>query len=62
MEAKIVDGNLVLTMPLGATRLSSSGKSRIVATTGGFVDTEAEVDGHIVKVSVNATIPLAKAA
>ena len=57
MDAKTdAKGNLVLTLPMQSPAPSKSGKTMIVATTGGFVPTAAEVNGAQVSVSVNATI------
>jgi hypothetical protein len=56
MSAKIEGKNLVLTIPLQKAALSKSGKSQIVASTGGFTPTTATVDGKSVRVSVNAII------
>ena len=58
--AEVSNGNLVITIPLNAPRPSSTGKSRIVASTGGFCGTDAQVEGKKVNVSVNATIGLDK--
>lgn len=56
ITAKIDGKHLVLTMDLQAATPSKSGKTKIVATTGGFVQTIAKVDGQPVSVSVNAFI------
>lgn len=57
MKAEIKNGTLVVTISLEPKpRPSSSGKTLLVASTGGFVTTEAEVDGKPVRVSLNATI------
>ena len=62
MEAKIKDGKLIITIDLVKTpRPSASGKNLVVATTGGFQASTAEVDGQLVMVSVNATIKAGKA-
>jgi hypothetical protein len=45
---------LVIRVPMQEASQSSSGKSMVVATTRGSVETEAEVDGKPVVVSVNA--------
>lgn len=37
-------------------QLSTSGKTRIVATTNGFAATPVMVDGKVVRVAINATI------
>lgn len=57
MIAKIVNGVLVIELPLEAKpRPSTSGKTLVVATTGGFRTSEAEVNGQKVAISVNATV------
>lgn len=54
---EIVDGALVITLPLEKKpRPSASGNTLLVASTGGFTRTDVEVDGRPVSVSVNATI------
>ena len=52
-------GHLVLRMPLAKDpQLSkTSGKTRVAASTGGFVDADAQISGHPLRVAVNATIP-----
>lgn len=56
MTAKIENGQLIITIPLNAPRPSASGKTLVVATTGGNKPTTAEVDGKPVIVGVNAYI------
>ena len=56
IKAKIEGQKLVLTLDLQPPTPSKSGKTRIVATTNGFAQTTAEVDGQAVSVSVNAFI------
>lgn len=58
MEVKIEGKNLHIIIPLQKAETSKSGKSRIVAGTGGFTKTTAQVEGKQVSVSVNAIIPL----
>jgi hypothetical protein len=55
-KATVVGTILVIEIPLESPRPSSSGKTLIVASTGGFKQTEAKVNGQLVAVSVNATI------
>ena len=57
IKAEIRDGALHITIPLAdvPTR-SSTGKSMIVASTGGFQRTDAKVGGTAVSVSVNAIV------
>ena len=53
-----VEGNeLVIRLPLEAPHPSTSGKTLIVAGTGGFKKTTAKVGEKFVSVSVNATVP-----
>jgi hypothetical protein len=56
MKAEIIDGNLVLTLPLEKPTPSASGKTLVVASTHGNQKTSVEVDGKIVTVGVNAYI------
>lgn len=53
-----IDGKeeLVIRMPLGDRRLSSTGKSVLIATTGGNLQTSLEIDGKPLTVAVNAYI------
>ena len=57
--ATIEGSYLVIRVPLETPRLSSSGKTYIVAGTGGFVKTAAvePQTKKTISVSVNATIP-----
>lgn len=57
MKCEIKGDNLVITLPMGTPRPSSSGKTLVVATSGGNQETDCEVDGKKVKVGVNAFIP-----
>lgn len=56
MEVKIENNELVVRIPLEKPKPSSSGKTLIVASTGGNVQTEVEVDGKPVFVGLNAYI------
>jgi hypothetical protein len=57
MSAKIPKGNLIITIPmLAEPRPSSTGKSIVVATTGGFATTTAQVKGKPVLIALNAVI------
>ena len=47
---------LIIEIPLQAPTPSTTGRSRIVASTRGFVATEAKVEGHPISISVNAVI------
>lgn len=56
--AKLDGKYLVIQIPYEKKpKPSKTGKSRIVASTGGFMETEAEVDGEKVKINVTAIIP-----
>jgi hypothetical protein len=57
MKAEIVNGCLVLTLPLGTPAPSSSGKTLVVASSHGNRKTAAKVDGKEIVVGVNAYIP-----
>ena len=53
--AKIVDGHVVIRWPVqDSPKLSNSGKTKILATTGGFMPMN---DDHTKKFSINVTIP-----
>jgi hypothetical protein len=56
MDVKIQKGHLIVTLPL-ISRPSSSGKTILVASSGGNVATSATVDNKTVKVGLNAFIP-----
>jgi hypothetical protein len=58
MQAKIQDNRLIIAIDLiQPPRESASGKTLVVATTGGFEVSDVEQDGSTISVSVNATIP-----
>jgi hypothetical protein len=56
MKAEIVNGCLVLTLPLGTPAPSASGKTLVVASSHGNKTTTATVDGKPIVVGVNAYI------
>lgn len=56
MEAKIENNELVIRIPLQKPKPSTSGKTLIVASTGGNLQTEVTVDGKPVFVGLNAYI------
>ena len=56
MEVKIENNELVIRIPLEKPKPSSSGKTLIVASTGGNQQTEVEVDGKPVFIGLNAYI------
>jgi hypothetical protein len=56
MKAEIIDGNLVLTLPLEKPTPSASGKTLVVASTHGNQKTSLQIEGKVVTVGVNAYI------
>jgi len=53
--AKIIDGHVVIRWPVAADpQLSKSGKTKILATTGGFMPM---IDVPANKFSINVTVP-----
>lgn len=57
MKAEIKGDELIITIPYAKNPATSkSGKSRIVATSSGFVATTAQVKDQPVKISLNAII------
>lgn len=57
VTAEIKDGKLIITLPVNQQPVTSStGKSKIVASTGGFASTTVVVNGQQVKVNVTAII------
>ena len=56
MKVTIENGELVIRLPLEKPRPSKSGKTMVVATSGGNRETAAEVDGKRVTVGVNCYI------
>jgi hypothetical protein len=56
MEVKISGGKMVVTIDVTEARMSSTGKTMIVASTGGFTGTTATVNGKPVSVNLTATI------
>lgn len=57
MKATIKDNTLVLEVPLTSPRPSASGKTKVIATTGGFITLDAQANGKPVKLNLTATIP-----
>ena len=57
MDVKIENGRIIISLPLQAPQSSKSGKTFIVAGTGGFVKTNVQVEGKQVSLAVNVTIP-----
>ena len=56
MKTTIKGNTLFLEIPLQAPVLSKSGKSHIVATTGGFKAADTTYKGKPLKIAVNAII------
>jgi len=56
MEASIQDNVLTIRIPLQAPKPSASGKTLVVASSGGNVTTTATVNGKPVTVGLNAYI------
>ena len=56
MEAKIENGKLVVTIPLHAPAPSASGKTKVVASTRGNIQTSCMVDGKAITIGLNAYI------
>ena len=56
MQAEIKDGNLVITIPMNDPRPSASGKTLVVATSGGNKPTSVQVNGKPIIVGLNAYI------
>lgn len=56
MTAKIEGNNLVITLPMQSPRPSASGKTLVVASSGGNMATTASVNGKPVTIGVNAYI------
>ena len=56
MKAEIIEGNLVITLPLEKPTPSASGKTLVVASTHGNQRTTVEIDGKPVTVGVNSYI------
>ncbi len=60
MKVEIKDGSLVISLPVEQKDppKSASGKSRVVASSRGNVQTSLQVKGENVTVGVNAYIPI----
>lgn len=56
MEATIKNGKLIVTIDLEAPRLSSTGKTLVVASSGGGKVTTATVDGKPITVNLTGWI------
>lgn len=58
MTTEVKDGKLVITIPLQKPTPSASGKTLVVASSRGNVQTGAQVDGKNITIGVNAYIPM----
>lgn len=58
VNVKVEGNELVIRLPLTKGKASKSGKTVVVASTGGNVKTDVEVSGKKLTVGVNAYIPL----
>jgi hypothetical protein len=56
MKATIKNNTLIVEIPMNEPRPSASGKTMVVASSGGNVTTTAEVNGQPVVIGVNAYI------
>jgi hypothetical protein len=57
MQAEIKNGQLIITLDLITPKLSSTGKTLIVATSEGTKKTGLKVSGKEISLGVNAFIP-----
>jgi len=55
MEVEIKDGKLVITMPI-SPRTSKSGKSTVIASSGGNIRTMVEYEGKPIVVGINCYV------
>jgi len=55
MDVKIEKNQIVITLPI-SPRTSKSGKSTVIASTAGNIQTSAEYDGKPVTIGVNAYV------
>lgn len=56
MDVKIVDGKLIITIEMQKPTPSASGKTLVVATTHGNMQTECLVEGKNLVIGLNAYI------
>jgi len=56
MKAEVKDGNLIVTIPMGEPTPSASGKTMVVASTRGNVETTCVINGKPVVIGLNAYI------
>lgn len=57
MKTEVKDNCLVITIPLQAPQSSASGKTKVIAKTGGFTGTGISIHGKHVSINITATIP-----
>jgi hypothetical protein len=57
MEAKVRNGNLVITLPIEKARPSASGKNVLIASSHGARLTTARMNGKIISAVVSAFVP-----
>ena len=58
MIINIESGHVIIKVPIdNALPMSKSGKTRIAYTTGGFIPTQATIDGKPVSVGLNVIVP-----
>lgn len=58
MKTEVKGNQLIITIDLDEPRVSATGKSLVVSSSGGFKKTDAKVKGKAVSVNVTAIIPL----
>jgi len=56
MTVEVKDGNLHIVLPMQPPSPSKSGKTKVVASTHGNVQTTAQVDGKPITLGVNAYV------
>ena len=56
MKVKVENGKLIIEIEMQKPTPSTSGKTLVVASTHGNVQTEATIDGKVITVGVNAYI------
>jgi hypothetical protein len=56
MTVEVKDGNLHIVLPMQQPSPSKTGKTKVVASTHGNIQTQAEVEGKPITIGVNAYI------
>jgi len=56
MKATIKDNMLIIEIPMNPPRPSATGKTLVVASSGGNIATTAQIDGKPVTIGLNAYI------